>query len=256
MESRLTAGVDWAGDGWLAVLFENRSYAGCLLISKLSYLFEIDADLDLALIDVPIGLPEDSESLAHREEVDSLARSVTGRPSSVFPVPSRSAALAALEGESQETVAQQNESDIGKGLSSQSYHIAHGIGEVDALLRNDARLRDTVVESHPEVCFRALLGRRLEHSKDCAAGVGERLTALETQVEEPGGLIQEITSDLIGESENVEIDDVLDALVLGVTASADRGELQYLPESWQSDPEGLPMRMGFRAEEPLPELEN
>lgn len=144
-----------------------------------------------------------------------------------------------------------NESDIGKGLNWQSYHIVSGIGEVDALLRESEQAKEALVESHPEVCFQALLGRQLQHSKDTAAGVGERLKALGSRINEPGALLEEVTTDLIGESEDVEIDDVLDALCLGVTAWNTKDELRYLPRDWESDSEGLPMRMAYWAEKPL-----
>lgn len=98
MPARSVAGVDWAGGQWLGVTFQNRSYDGCILASDFEDLW--DRELDLILVDVPIGLPEDSETMRDRQRVDSRARSVTGRPSSVFPVPSRGAAKKAYEGAS------------------------------------------------------------------------------------------------------------------------------------------------------------
>lgn len=142
-------------------------------------------------------------------------------------------------------MARQNEADIGKGLNRQSYFIASGIGEVDALLRDSDEAREIVVESHPEVCFRGLSGQKLQHSKVSAAGVGERLDALCTEVEGPGTLVQEITRDLVGESEGVEIDDVLDALALGVVAWRPRDEISFLPEDWPTDSKDLPMRFAY-----------
>lgn len=205
---------------------------------------------DLLLVDVPIGLPDNEETLVHREEVDSLARSVTGRSSSVFPVPSREAAKQAYEGADYEDVAKQNEQDIAKGLTKQSYQIAAGIGEIDELLKENEKAREVVIEGHPEVCFRGLLGCQLRYSKDTAAGVGERLKALRSCIDQPGALLEEVTADLIGESADVEIDDVVDAIALGVVAS--QSELQYLPKEWENDSESLPMRMAWWIERAIP----
>lgn len=252
MTSRFVAGVDWAGGKWLAVTFRDESYAGCILEEDFEGFWKKDQTPDLVLVDVPIGLPEDQKTRTDRERVDSLVRSVTGRPRSVFPVPSRGAARVAYkEGAEYEEVARVNQRDIGKGLNKQSYHITHGIGEIDTLLENHEQARTKTVESHPELCFRTLLGRQLQHPKNTAAGVGERLNALRNQIPEPGTLLEQITGDLVGQSTDVDIDDVLDALVLGLVASRTKDELMYLPEDWKTDPEGLPMRMAYWAEEPL-----
>ena len=253
MSSRLVAGVDWAGGQWLAVIFEDRSYEGCILEEDFAALLEDDDyhSFDLVVVDVPIGLPDDEETLERREKLDSLARSVTGRPSSVFPVPSRGAAKKAYEGSDYEDVADQNEEDIEKGLSQQSYQIAAGIGEVDEFLIKNKDLRETVVEAHPEVCFRGLLGTKLQYSKNTAAGVGERLEALGGLVDTPSTLLEEITIDLIDESAHVDVDDVIDAIALGIVASQTRNEIRCLPKDWKRDTEELPMRMVYWAEESL-----
>ncbi|MEA5406141.1 DUF429 domain-containing protein [Haloarculaceae archaeon H-GB2-1] len=244
------AGVDWAGDGWIAVVFRDGSYEECVVTETFEALWKSDHEFDLMLIDVPIGLP--GEGTVHeREVVDSTAREVSGRPSSVFPVPSRSAARKALAEAEYEAVAAQNQSDIDKGLNWQSYYIAAGSGEVDAILRTDDQAREVVIEAHPEVCFRGLLGRQLHHSKTSAAGVGERLQALRDDLDSPGRVLEEITENLVDESDAVEIDDVLDALGLAVTAQKGEDKLEYLPPDWTRDAEDVPMRMAYWAEEPL-----
>jgi predicted RNase H-like nuclease len=52
--------------------------------------------------------------------------------------------------------------------------------------------------------------------------------------------------DLIGESDEIDLDDVLDAIVLGFTSTHAGDQLRYLPDSWVEDPRGLPMRMAFQ----------
>lgn len=249
----VVAGVDWAGAGWLAVYFENGSYDGYTVQPTFEALWEDRGTPAVALVDVPIGLPEDEDSLTDREHLDSLARSVTERSSSVFPVPSRDACAIAYEDDaSYEKVVEQNEADLDKGLSWQSYYIAEGVGEIDAYLRqNDAT--EWIIEAHPEVCFRALLDRPLEYSKNSAAGFGERLTALETLDDNPEETVKQIAFELRGESSDIGIDDVLDAVALGTTASKGKDALQYLPENPEFDPCDIPIQMAYWGEYSLVE---
>lgn len=250
MTSSTVAGVDWAGGGWFVVFFEDGAYQDCTVVSDFEKFWREKQDLDRILIDVPIGLP-DEETLSKREKLDSTARSVTGFPSSVFPVPSRKAGELATEDDSSyEDVAQQNEETIDKGLSRQSYQLASAAGKVDAVLQEDEDAKETIIESYPEVCFRGLLGEQLTHSKMSAAGVGERLQALANELEDPGSVLETITGDLVGETDAVSVDDVLDALALAVVAGSQK-DLQYLPAEWGSDSKGIPMRMAYSASEQL-----
>lgn len=251
MAQHSVAGVDWAGEEWLAVIFQSGSYSECALEDSFEALWETVPDLDHMLIDVPIGLPENEETLANREELDSLARTVTGRSSSVFPVPSRKACEEAYDGDPYEIVSETNQDEIGKGLSRQSYHIASGIAEVDSFLQANDSARETVVESHPEVCFRGLLGRQLQHSKQTASGVGERLEALARHLDTPGTVFQTICEDLVEESTDATVDDVIDALGLAVTAWNTRDDAKYLPREPKCDTENLPMQMVYWSEESL-----
>lgn len=244
-------GVDWAGDAWLAVVLEGGRYVESRLATNFSSLWAASEELDLVLVDVPIGLPEDEDSRRRRQAVDSLARQVTDRPSSVFPVPARQAARVADDGGSYETVAERNENAINAGLNRQSYHIAAGIGAVDRVLQTSDRARGIVREAHPEVCFRGLQGRPLQHSKQTAAGVGERLVALEALHANPPALFETVTADLVGRSTTVTTDDVVDALGLAVVAAAPADERHELPTDPPSDPTGLPMEMVYWAPAPL-----
>lgn len=255
MESTVAAGVDWAGDGWLAVFFDAGSYAGYAFKDSFERLWA-NRDLpEVVLVDVPIGLPEDLASLPAREELDARARTVTERPSSVFPVPSRDACRKAHRDKaSYEDVAEQNEADLEKGLNWQSYYITAGIGEVDAYLQDNEGAEERVLESHPEVCFWAMLDRPLEYPKTCAAGVGERLAALETRLDKPGETLHTVTTDLHGESSEIDVDDVVDAIVLGATASIGKSQLEYLqPNGSATDPVGMPLQMAYWQPEAHPE---
>ncbi|WP_440988375.1 DUF429 domain-containing protein [Haloarchaeobius baliensis] len=254
MASSTVAGVDWAGGQWLVVRLRDGSYDTCSVEPDFETLWQEHHYLDRILIDVPIGLPDEG-TLAQRERLDSLARSVTGFSSSVFPVPSRGAADLANEDESYEAVAQQNQGDIDKGLRKQSHQLAKAAGQVDAVLQEDDESSEKVIESHPEVCFRGLLGEQLQHKKSWAPGLGERLQAIGEQLEQPGALLGSITGDLIGTEASVDVDDVVDALALAVVAQTD-DDIRYLPADPRADSAGIPMRMAYWADERLPRGED
>jgi len=251
MTQQKVAGVDWASGEWLAIVFEDGCYSECILKNDFESLWRSTSNLDQMLIDVPIGLPDSEGTLTDREELDSLARSVTGRPSSVFPVPSREACNLANSGGAYETVNETNQDVLEKGLSRQSYHIASGIGEVDAFLRTSDSISNIVIESHPEVCFRGLRGEQLQHSKHTAAGVGERFEALNEYLNTPGDVFQSVCEDLIESKSDATADDAIDALGLAVTAWKTQKEPHFLPETPNCDSKGLPMRMAYWSEGPL-----
>ncbi|ELZ40693.1 DUF429 domain-containing protein [Halorubrum tebenquichense] len=263
MPTETVAGVDWAGGAWIAVVIEGDDDPQCRLEADLETLW--NDGVDRILVDVPIGLPDDAETLAKREAVDSAARSAAERPSSVFPVPSRGACELAREGADYGTVSERNKSDLDKGLSRQSYHIAPAIGAVDAFLRADETARDRVMEAHPEVCFRGLNGARLDRSKTTAPGVGERLAALDGHLDAPGAALGRICRELVdaepgtadgdaGESATADptVDDAVDALGLAVVARRAVDDLRFLPgDATHRDSEGIPMRMAYWSAEPL-----
>lgn len=250
MSNQTVAGVDWAGGRWLVVVISGNEI-DCYLERNLESLWESSTEFDRILIDIPIGLPDNEETLARREELDSLARSVTGKSGSVFPVPSRAACKAARKGADFETVVNKNKTALDKGLSQQSYYIAPAIGEVDAFLRDASTAKETVMEAHPEVCFRGLLGDQLDHSKASAQGVGERLEALDRHLENPGVALEQLCRALVDESTAITVDDVMDALGLCVVASCSEEKLRTLPENPSEDSEDIPMQMVYCSKEPL-----
>lgn len=252
MSGETVAGVDWASGDWLAIVIEDGGSVDYLLENDFSSIWESDRVFNRILIDVPIGLPHDEETLEKREKLDSAARTATGRSSSVFPVPSREACQKAKNGQSYQTVVDQNQEDLSKGLTWQSYHIAAGIGEIDSFLKDTETAKEIIIESHPEVCFRGLLGHQLVHSKKSAQGIGERLDALDGHLDDPEAVFGQICRDLVGEQTDVDTDDVVDALGLAVVACHDRDELRVLPDNEKyRDGERIPIQMAYWSEESL-----
>jgi predicted RNase H-like nuclease len=209
------------------------------------------------VIDVPIGLCEslDADECLCQEadgelsrECDDLARRVVGEQyRSVFTAPARQAAELAAEGRNEYAeITEKNRALTGKGLSQQAASISRGIVEVENLLRNGGDEK-ILVEGHPEVCFRAFNGESLTYSKKTAPGVDERLSAIVDVPEYSDDDWRTLARALGDENHTVQLDDLLDALVLALTACADDVELQTLPLEPPVDARGLPMQMVYRS---------
>jgi len=268
MSESYSVGVDWSNGAWLCVLFEDAEYVDVRVEDEIEDLLEDDNEIEMILVDIPVGLFEENDHFDDAElvrECDAKARKALGRRhSSVFNPPARDAIEQAVDGEPYESVKKTSKDVTGKGLQKQAFHISKAIYEVDQLLREDQDLVDEsdgpcVVESHPEVCFRALNGGDLSHSKKSAPGLAERLQAMEQSLDNPGETLYKVCEDLftegLGDDEvDVDIDDALDALVLAVVASAPEDEIQRLPNDEPPDDAcGFPMQMVYRAAEPIVE---
>ncbi|APW98378.1 hypothetical protein CHINAEXTREME_11530 [Halobiforma lacisalsi AJ5] len=235
-------GVDWASRGWLAVGTDGQEWTARMHPSIHSVWFE-HRDADAILVDVPIGLPADHRRTCDREAKDFLG---PDRANSVFWTPCR----AAVEATTYEQAKEANQMRRGDSLSSQAWGLIPRIQEVDRLLRDAETARQTILESHPDVCFTALSGGDPLSPKQSAAGETERIACLEevddavrpaydrfvsTYIEE-----QEPWARRIGASNR---DDLLDAMVLALTATLADGEFETLPADPPTDQEGLPMQI-------------
>ena len=162
------------------------------------------------------------------------------RTSSVFPVPVRSA----LTAETYEEANEKNRQASGKGLPRQTYAIMPKIREVDSLLRDSARARRVVREVHPEICFWALAGDSpMRHNKKTRRGFDERVAVLERFHPSAVGCFDEIRTRY--RRSDLADDDILDAMALAITASANRAALRTLPKHPVEDSCGLPMEMVY-----------
>ena len=106
-----------------------------------------------------------------------------------------------------------------------------------------------VVESRPEVCFRAFAGEPLEHAPAYAGGYAERLRTLAGYDRDAPPIVQTVAEAVAGHE--VTVATVLDATVLAYTATPGPGALRSLPPEPPTDACGLPMRVAYRSETPL-----
>jgi len=139
-------------------------------ISANGFVFETVPEPDRvpsgAVVDIPIGLPEDS-----RRRCDTAAKDLLGqRHSTVFLTPVREAVYA----EDYAQANQFNKEKAGYGISKQSWNLTPKIREIDRAVRNGKNFR----ESHPEVVFARLNGEPVP-SKHTQEGLEARKKLLE-----------------------------------------------------------------------------
>ena len=238
-------GVDGCPAGWFFVRIDPGRRLTRGVVKHMGALLETVENSDRVLVDIPIGLPD--KARPEQRQADREARTKLGkaRRSSVFPVPAREALGAADEAGAK----QRNRNATGKSLSRQTLAILSKIREVDELMRKDVKARQVVREVHPEVCFWALAGRPMKHRKTSSEGFLERLGVL-TRIW-PSAL-QDVM-DILTEFPRSEVgrDDVLDAFVASLTATATKASLRTLPKRPEKDSCQLPIEMVYAHAEDL-----
>ncbi|MBN1104449.1 MAG: DUF429 domain-containing protein [Deltaproteobacteria bacterium] len=230
-------GADGCRRGWFTVVFDKKISWEVEIFETIDALWEHHRDAGLILLDIPIGLP-----FSRQRQCDVTARRLLRAPraSSVFPAPCRPAVYA----EKYESACEENRRVLRAGLSIQSWCISKKIREVDEFLGSTPEAREIIRESHPEVCFWAFAGgRAMARSKKKREGQEGRLDILSTIY--PGA--KEIRDKALEEykRKDVGMDDILDALVLALTASEPQHQLSTIPPTPPKDEKGLPMEIVF-----------
>ena len=151
---------------------------------------------------------------------------------------------ATINAVSYEVACEKNQEKTGKKLSRQTFNILPKIKEIDDPVRGCAKARLLIREVHPEICFWALnKWKPMDFKKKEPEGIKERLTILERirpSVRREFNTILECFR-----RRDVGRDDILDAMVASVTASADSSALCTLPSQVKRDDYELPMEMVY-----------
>ncbi len=239
-------GIDGCKGGWLAVSTDDGARWEVALHREFAGVWRAHPDAGTVFVDIPIGLPSQGGRRA-----DELARRRLGpRGSSVFGVPAREAAWAMdpADGQSdlvarKEAAKKLNRQLVGKSLSEQSLGIVPKILEVDRFLSTAGEARGRVFEAHPELCFAMAAGRPMEYAKKDFLGGLERLQAVEAHVREARALLARVRREHPRSA--VDADDVLDAMILAVSAHACGGRPASLPDPPELDGTGLPMAIWY-----------
>jgi len=233
-------GVDGCRGGWLCVAYGDDGAWQIHLLNEIEALGDLVAGSDLTLIDMPIGLP-DVNGFGQRQ-CDIEARRCLGWPraSSVFPVPSR----ATLTASSYSEALQINRQQLGRGLSRQAWNIAPRIAQVDDLLRTRPVLKSRLRECHPEVCFWSLNRHQsMRFNKKRIEGREERLQVIQAYIPQAREILQNALAHF--QRSVLAADDVIDAMVVALTAKLGQSGLHTLPCVPSRDHLGLPMEIVY-----------
>ncbi|WP_341418558.1 DUF429 domain-containing protein [Paenibacillus filicis] len=230
-------GVDGCRGGWVAVTLAADGSWRSGIYTRLQELWEDHERSQLILIDMPIGLAEGSEGRL----CDSLARNrlKPGRASSIFPAPVREV----LEADEYAEANRLQRQLSGKGLSRQTWGLVPKIRELDGLMQRSGQARVIVRESHPELCFAELFGGPMRHSKREEAGFAERMSHLGGIWPHAGQAVAELLERY--PRRIAARDDIVDAIVLAVTAWLSEGLPEELPAKGDIDRMGLRRTISF-----------
>lgn len=234
-------GLDGCPAGWCAVALDV-SDAGIAVHPPVirSFAEALASDAAVIAVDIPIGLLD----VPGPRSCDIEARRLLGRPraSSVFPAPSRRALALCGSADGYRPASDLNFRLTGRRLTRQSFNIGSKVKQVDDAITPADQSR--VYEVHPEVCFAALAGSPMHHSKRRREGREERwatlrraLPALPPAPQLPPALRAACA-----------VDDYIDATVAAWTAACIlRDKARRIPESPQHDARGLRMEIWLPA---------
>ena len=238
-EDLLSIGVDGCRAGWLVIALGDDGVWQYRVADKLKHVIKELPQEYLMLVDMPLGL---LSGAGRERECDHLARKLLGRPrsSSVFPPPARPTLAAGDYVEAQVI----NRRCLGRGLSQQAWNLVPKIRELDRLRRKEHGVADRLRESHPEVCFWALNKQRSPlHNKKTLEGRRERIRILSRHQHNAKEIIEVIAQSTL--RKDVAWDDIVDALVLAVTARLGQRQLQTLPAPAPKDRYGIAMEIVY-----------
>ena len=220
----MLAGVDGCKGGWVLVAEDQ---AGARTIQRVPTIGDIIAadGIELAIVDIPIGLMDDQPRAADRE----ARRFLGARGCCVFPAPYRSVVRASTY---PEACALRERID-GKRMSQQAFGILAKIREVDSTISPD--LQSRVREGHPEVTFAVLEGgTAVPTPKKTRSGQEQRRSLLQAHFPELAEMERKSLP------KGASMDDLLDAYAMLWTARRVRqGVHLTLPSAPQFDSRGL-----------------
>lgn len=227
-------GIDGCKAGWFAAaLTENgvKPY----LHNSFAEAWNYHKGAQSIFVDMPIGLPTSGARTADLEARRSLPPHLK---SSIFNVPARQAVFVETKTEARSI----NHKLTGKSLSAQSLGLCAKIREVDDCMQRHPEARGAIRESHPEVCFCLLSPTMPRYAKKDLLGSLERLRIIGLFIDEAENFLAEARHR--HPRSHVASDDMLDALVLAISAKECKETPLFFPADMNTPPEdetGLPM---------------
>jgi predicted RNase H-like nuclease len=233
-------GVDACRKGWFAVSLDHQDNWKIDIYKTIGDFGEAFQKAAVIFIDIPIGLPDTGRRLCDQQTRKILYR----RASSVFPVPCRGA----LAAETYRSAMRINKRVMGVGLSIQTWNISSKINEVDRWLRHKKPARQQMRESHPELCFWAMAGGKpMAYSKKSPQGFAERLAILKKIYPHTEAIVELALGRF--RRKDLAHDDILDAIVLAVSARCSAESIKTVPADPPRDKKGLPMEIVYAMQE-------
>jgi predicted RNase H-like nuclease len=202
-------GVDGFKNAWVAISLRDGNFESAFLAKHISKVVERFPEAGAIAVDIPIGSEPD-----RFRRVDVAAKAFVGpRSNSVFRVPP----LHLFRAEDFKTACNRCRELTSKGFSKQAWELRTKILEVAEVAGGDTR----IIEVHPEVSFRELVGHPLAHSKKTWSGQQLRRDALEK--------VEIVLPEELGAAGTAAADDVLDAAVAAWSAHRHaKGESKWL----------------------------
>ena len=236
VEDMQFVGVDGCKKGWFAVALDSGQNWAINAYKSIDELWQAMNSASMMFIDIPIGLPDSGRRACDLETRNLLGR----RGASVFAVPSRKA----LQSKNYRQACRLNQDVLGVKLSIQTWNITAKIKEIDNWLQRNRQAQSIVRESHPELCFWALAGEHIMgHSKKTAQGFAERCSILQKQYSRTEAIVKQALNQF--RRKDLARDDILDALVLAVSARFSAGKPKTVPLTPPVDEKGRPMEIVY-----------
>lgn len=230
-------GIDGCRYGWFVVKINQQDWK-IELIKNINDLKIEDKITKQIIIDIPIGLP--NRDLKARE-CDIIARKLLGkRASSIFSAPIREI----LNAENYKTACSINKEFTGKKISLQTWNLIPKIKEIDNFLMKNKRYITVFNESHPELVFWFLNGKKdLINNKKSNDGILERLNILSKY----DSRVFEIYNLALRKylRKDVKKDDIIDAIALALTAYLSNNNLNGIPIKPEKDNFDIEMKIVY-----------
>ena len=229
-------GVDGCKKGWFAVALNSNQNWTIDVYKTFDALWKAVQPFSMMLIDIPIGLPHADRRICDVQARKLLAR----RGSSVFAVPCREA----LQAKNYRQACRINKRILGVKLSIQTWNICSKIKEIDIRLQVTREAQPKIRESHPELCFWSLAGKHImAHSKKTPQGFAERFSILKKIQPQSDSIVKQALNQF--RRKDLARDDILDGLVLAVSARLAAGKPQTVPMKPPIDKKGLTMEIVY-----------
>lgn len=235
---RTLVGIDGCKAGWIAAVDRPAGGITIQVERSLEALIESCPDDALFAIDMPIGLPERIVQLGRSPE--AAARACLGqRRGSIFFIPSRQAVYATDYDEAKRIARMTSQPPRMPAI--QAFHIFPRIRELDGLLRDRPCLAARFHETHPELAFWHMNGKKpLSEPKKRKNKPYEPGLSLRRHLLIAAGIAAEtcVTKPPRGAAS----DDLLDALACLISARRiASGEALSFPDPPDRDAYGLPI---------------